>query len=168
MRRVAVLAFGAVLAAGCGEDGPDPPPAAVTIPSTTTAPGRTFSDEMITGDGHRYRVTLTVGEHTVSAEGCPSSAPVPPGPGVTVTVANQASDRAAPFPPLRVELVGESDASPRPIPVRDPTGGCSFAPRLAPIPGGASVVLRGVAPDGPGRVEVNLSESRFSLVAPVG
>jgi len=171
MRRVAVFAAWAVLAAGCGgagDGGALPPGAATTAAPPAPAPGRTSADEVTTGDGNRYRVTLTLGDHPVPADACPAPTPGGAGPGVTVTVTNLSADRTAPFLPLRVELVGDTGGSPRPVPVGEPGGDCDFTPRPAPIPAGASVVLRGTAPDGSGRVEVAVSETRFSLAAPVG
>jgi len=94
---------------------------------------------------------------------------------VTLIVANEATDRAAPFPPLRVEMTAGAGAKPVQVLVRDPSGACTFMPRVASIAAGGSVVFNGTSPaiddaappGSAGRIEVNLSESRFSLAAPV-
>lgn len=142
---------------------------------TTTAP-RTFSGELTSTDGYRYRITLEVGDKLTSAaaEECSSA----PGSGranvrVTLTIANTETNRPAPSPPVRIELVGTGGR--QQVLVRDPAGTCTFTPRVPQIGAGASIVYRGTtpamaadaAPGSAGQVEVNVSETRFSLSAPV-
>ena len=94
---------------------------------------------------------------------------------VTMVVANEATDRPAPFPPLRIEMTTAPGSKPSPVLVRDPSGACTFTPRAGSIAPGGSVVFNGsspaidpaAAPGAAGRIEVNASERRFSLVAPV-
>ncbi len=177
------LALAVVLAA-CGSDqdptlgGNQAPGTSVTTAAatTTTTGPRIFTGEATSGDGHRYRVTVEVGERLTApqaAELCGAN----PGAGasslaVTLTVAN-IGERTAPSPPLRLELVVAGGREP--VQVRDAAGACTFTPRVSHIDPGASVVYRGstppigadAAPGAAGRVEVSMSESRFTLVAPV-
>jgi hypothetical protein len=87
-------------------------------------------------------------------------------------VANLAPDRPAPFPPLRVELATAPGTRPGQVMVTDQAGGaCTFAPRMPSIAPGATVSFRGTTPPveegGGGRVEVKVSESSFTLAAPL-
>jgi hypothetical protein len=147
-----------------------------TAAPTTTAP-RSFSGELTSTDGYRYRITLDVGDRlaAASADECATTAP-PAGQAhvrVTLTVANLDTTRPAPSPPLRIELA--AGGSPRPVLVRDPGGTCTFTPRVSSLGAGESVAYRGTtpavasdaAPGSAGAVEVNVSETRFSLSAPV-
>ena len=151
--------------------------ATAAAPPTTVA-GRAYAADLTTTDGNRYKVTVLVGSAspTGAPDGCPGTAT----PGrfylpVTVTVANEASDRPAPFPPLRIEMTTGPGAKPAPVLVREPAGSCTFAPRVPSIGPGASVVFKGTTPaidegaaaGSAGRIEVNVSETRFSLAAPV-
>jgi hypothetical protein len=141
--------------------------------STTRAP--TYASELTTTDGHRYQVTLVLGDRT--ATGAADQCPTPATPGryvvpVTLTVANLAADRPAPFPPLRVELATAPGTRPGQVMVTDQAGGaCTFAPRMPSIAPGATVSFRGTTPPveegGGGRVEVKVSESSFTLAAPL-
>ncbi|MEW6155323.1 MAG: hypothetical protein AB1673_15260 [Actinomycetota bacterium] len=134
-----------------------------------------YSDELTSSDGHRYRITLSVAGSPAptAAEDCPPvTGAATPSRAVVLTVANQAADRPAPFPPLRIEMAGAAGVAPEPVFVRDQGGACTFTPRVASIGPGQSVTFRGTSPVegfGPGsRVEVNVSETRFTLAAPVG
>lgn len=150
---------------------------AQVVTTTTLAPGQTYSGDLTTTDGYRYKVTVLVdrGSRTGSSE-CPAAAV----PGriflpVTLTVSNQAADRPAPWPPLRIELTAAPGAKPAPVLVRDPAGTCTSAPRVAEIAAGGSVVFKGSTPAidqaaGPGtagQIQVSVSENRFSLAGPV-
>jgi len=147
------------------------------VTTSSTAPGRAYSGDLTTTDGYRYRITLVVdkGSDTGSPE-CPAT----PVPGkvfvpVTLTVSNETPDRPAPLPPLRIEMAGAAGAKPAQVLVRDPAGSCTFTPRVPQIAAGGSVVFKGTAPaidatagaGTAGRIEVSVSESRFSVAAPV-
>lgn len=140
-------------------------------------PGHSYESELVTTDGYRYKVTVAVGPP--SATGGPEC-PRPAVSGrsflpVTVIVANAAGDRSAPFPPLRIELTRGADSKPAQVLVRDPSGSCTFTPRVPSLAPSASVVFNGsspaidqaASPGSAGRIEVNVSESRFTLAAPV-
>lgn len=142
--------------------------------STTTARPLTTSMELTTTDGYRYKITLDVGP--ASATGSPNDCPGTAAPGkaflpVTVTVANAAADKAAPFPPVRVELAGAPGTKPGQVLVKDASGACTFSPRQPSIAPGAAAVFRGTtpaidanaAPGTAGQVEVKVSETTFSL-----
>lgn len=162
----------------CGDDGATSTTAAgvATTTSTVAAPA-TRSAELTTTDGYRYRITLALGPRSATGgTGCPAPATagrtyLP----VTVTVANLATDRPAPFPPLRIEMVEAPGTKPAQVPVRDPAGTCTFAPRVPSIGPGGSVVFEGTsppvddgaAPGSAGAIEVKVSESTFSLSAPL-
>ncbi|MFP5319713.1 MAG: hypothetical protein ACLGI2_15625 [Acidimicrobiia bacterium] len=101
-----------------------------------------------------------------------------PGPGraavqVTLTVANVETNRPAPSPPVRIELNGPGGR--QQVLVKDRAGSCTFTPRVPQIAAGESVVYSGTtpaitadaAPGSAGQVEVAVSETRFSLSAPV-
>ena len=97
---------------------------------------------------------------------------------VTLIVANAAPDKAAPFPPIRIEMTSTgaaAGAKPVQVLVRDPSGACTYTPKVAAIPAGSSVVFNGTtpaidstaAPGAAGKITVSVSENAFSLVAPV-
>lgn len=94
---------------------------------------------------------------------------------MTLTVANQSTDRAAPFPPVRIEMATSQGTRPGQVMVKDASGTCTFSPRVSSISPGASVVFRGTTPaidesatDGSaGRIEVKVSETAYSLTAPI-
>jgi hypothetical protein len=183
-------ALALVAVAGCGSD-QDPTVASgqsATTTTTTTGTGatatvapttsvpRAFSGDLTSTDGYRYRITLEVADKltAASAEECAAA----PGPGraavrVKLTVANTEANRPAPSPPVRIELNGSGGR--QQVLVRDPTGMCTFTPRVPSIGAGQSVVYRGTtpaiaadaAPGSAGQVEVAVSETRFSLSAPV-
>lgn len=178
----ALLAVGTL--AACGEEpAEDAPGQAVTsqvaiAPTSTTVAGRTYAADLTTTDGYRYRITVLVGPRspTGSPDACPGAATagrsyVP----VTLTVANSATDRPAPFPPVRIELTTAPGTKPGPVLVRDPAGACTSSPRLPALSPGASAVLQGTSPvidtaaaeGSAGRIEVKVSETTFSLAAPV-
>jgi hypothetical protein len=182
-----VVAAGVVLA-GCGSDAPTvaatgqatstTTAAAATTP--TTLAGRSYAGELVTTDGYRYRVTVALGAKSAAGgTDCPGAAAagkafVP----VTLIVANEAADKPAPFPPLRVEMfppTAPAGTKPAQVLLRDPTGACTFTPRVASIGPSGSVVFNGNSPaiDGTagvgsaGRIQVSVSESTFTVVAPV-
>ena len=180
------MAVAATLLGACGDDpavedtGQPATTAATTAPAPTTSTtlGQIYTAELTTTDGYRYKVTVLLGERTRtgSPEECPGTAI----PGryflpVTLTVANLAADRPAPFPPLRVELATAPGTRPGQVMVKDASGSCTFAPRVPSIGPGASVVFKGTsppidegaAPGTAGRIEVKVSESAFTLAAPV-
>lgn len=159
-----------------GQDRPVTTPAPAA--TSTTVGGRAHVAELTTSDGHRYKVTLVVGPRspTGTAEECAGPAAsgrfhLP----VTLTVANEATDRPAPFPPLRVEMPGPPGTRPAQVQVRDAAGACTFAPRVPSIPPGGSVTFKGTSPPieetaspgSAGRIEVRASESSFALAAPL-
>ena len=179
----AALATGALLA-GCGDEPADDAPGqtvtsqVAAAPTSTTLPGRAYSADLTPTDGHRYTITVLVGPRspTGSPEACPGTAT--PGRSylpVTLTVANTAPDRAAPFPPVRVELTTGPGIKPGQVMVRDTAGACTFSPRAPAIGPGASAVFQGTTPaiddtaatGAAGRIEVKVSETAFSLAAPV-
>ncbi len=163
--------------AACGSD---PPKRSATYGATTTsAPGGTGSSRSVTGTATtanaHYRITLALGDRTPggTATVCaPAASPGRTSLSVVVTVVNT-DNRAAPFPPLRVEL--NAGGSPAPVPVRDSSGTCSFTPHDGALEAGASVTLPGATPaiddnappGSAGRVEVALSENDFAMGAPV-
>ena len=170
--------------AACGEEPADDAPGqtvtsqVAAAPTSTTVPGRSYAADLTTTDGYRYKITVLVGPRspTGSPEACPGTATagrshLP----VTLTVANAATDRAAPFPPVRVELTTAPGAKPGQVLVRDPAGACTFSPRIPSIGPGASAIFQGTSPaiddaagEGTaGRIEVKVSETTFSLAAPV-
>ncbi|HEX2118823.1 MAG TPA: hypothetical protein VHF91_06540 [Acidimicrobiales bacterium] len=112
--------------------------------------------------------------------GGPDECPATPASGkvhlpVTLTVANQSADRVAPFPPVRIEMATAPGTRPGQVMVKDPSGTCTFSPRVTSISPGGSVVFRGTTPaidegaaaGSAGRIEVKVSESAFSLAAPI-
>ena len=129
--------------------------------------------DLTTTDGYRYKITLLVGAPSpTGGADCPGEvaagkAYLP----VTLTVANAATDRAAPFPPVRVELAGAAGTKPGQVMLRDPAGQCTFSPRQPSLAAGASAVFSGTSPGidaaaGPqsaGQIEVKVSETTFSL-----
>lgn len=181
-----VAALGTLLAAcgdsptvtGAGQAGSSTSTtAAVVAPATTvTVPGHSQDGELTTSDGH-YKVTVAIGVRSpTGGRDCPGTATagrsfVP----VTLIVANEAKDKSAPFPPLRIEMTGAGGASPAQVLVRDPTGACTFTPKVPSIGPGGSVVFNGnspaidtaAAPGSAGRIQVSVSENTFSLVAPL-
>lgn len=171
-----------VTLAGCGSD-QDPTIGAgqagtssTGAPATTTTSPRTFTGELTSSDGYRYRITLDVGDKVTAAS--PDECAAAPGAGraavrVTLTVANAETTRPAPSPPVRIELNGPGGR--QQVMVKDRSGACTFTPRVPQIAGGDSVVYRGTTPaiaadavaGSAGQVEVAVSETRFSLSAPV-
>jgi len=147
------------------------------VATTTTEPGRAVTGELTTSDGYRYGVTVVVekGSATGSPD-CPATAVagkvfLP----VTLTVVNRSADRAVPLPPLRIEMTAAPGTKPAQVLVRDPSGACTFTPKVPQIAPGASAVFRGSTPaidEGAaagtaGRIQVSVSENSFSLVSPV-
>ena len=180
------MAAVAALLGACGDDPADEAPGQVTTtaaaaqPATTstTAPGRSYGADFTSADGHRYRITLALGARPAAGAvlDCPTTATagrysVP----VTLMVANVATDRPAPFPPVRIEMAAPAGTKPAQVLVRDAAGACTFSPRVASIGPGASVVFNGTSPlidegapaGAAGRIEVKVSETAFSLVAPL-
>lgn len=151
--------------------------AAAPGPTTTvTVAGHSYDGELTTTDG-RYKVTVALGARSATGGvDCPGTAAagrsfLP----VTLIVVNEAKDRSAPFPPLRIELTAAAGAAPAPVLVRDASGACTFTPKVAAIGPGASVVFNGTspgfdaaaAPGSAGRIQVSVSENQFALVAPL-
>ena len=178
------MAVAATLLGACGddpavEDAGQPTTSVTTAPVTTsTTLVQTYTADLTTTDGYRYKVTVLLGER--SRAGSPEECPGTAVPGryflpVTLTVANLATDRPAPFPPLRIEHATTPGTRPGQIMVKDPAGACTFFPRVPSIPAGATVTFRGTtppieegaAPGSAGRIEVKVSESTFTLAAPV-
>ena len=166
----------------CGDEPAEEAPGqtgstAALATTSTTAPGRAYTADLTTTDGYRYTITVLVGERSpTGAADCPGTAT--PGKAylpVTLTVANGATDRAAPFPPVRVELTGPPGTKPGQVLVRDAAGACTFTPRQPSIAPGASAVFKGSSPaidaaagsGSAGQIEVKVSETTFSLAAPV-
>lgn len=180
-----VVAVAAALLGACGDEPADQAPGQVTTtaaaaPATTstTVAGRSYAADFTSTDGYRYRITLAVGGRP--AAGAVLDCPAPPTAGryslpVTLMVANLATDRPAPFPPVRLEMAAPAGAKPAQVLVRDAGGTCTFSPRVASIGAGASVVFNGTSPliedaaaaGAAGRVEVKVSETAFSLAAPL-
>ncbi len=129
--------------------------------------------DLTTTDGSRYRVAVVVGAPSpTGATDCPGAATagqayLP----VTLTVANVATDRAVPFPPVRVELAGAAGIKPGQVMLRDPAGMCTSSPRQPSIAAGASAVFKGTSPaieasaaaGTAGQIEVRVSETTFTL-----
>ncbi|HVL07176.1 MAG TPA: hypothetical protein VM388_14395 [Acidimicrobiales bacterium] len=180
------MAVVAALLGACGDEPADEAPGQVTttaaaaqaLTTSTSAPGRSYAADFTSADGHRYRITLALGARP--AAGAVLDCPTAPTAGryslpVTLIVANGASDRAAPFPPVRIEMAAPAGTKPAQVLVRDPAGTCTFSPRVASIGPGASVVFNGTSPlieegappGAAGRIEVKISETTFSLVAPL-
>lgn len=177
------MAVATALLGACGddpavEDAGQPATTPAPAPATSTTLTQAHTAELTTTDGYRYKVTVLLGERTRtgSPDECPSTAV----PGryflpITLTVANLATDRPAPFPPLRIEHATTPGTRPGQIMVKDPAGACTFFPRVPSIPAGATVTFRGTtppieegaAPGSAGRIEVKVSESTFTLAAPV-
>jgi hypothetical protein len=177
---VAAAALGA-----CGDDPAEEAPgqatttaAAAPAPTSTTIGGSSYSADLTTTDGHRYRITLAIGtrSQTAGVLDCPAT----PAAGryslpVTLIVANAAVDRPAPFPPVRLELAAPAGTRPGQVQVRDPAGACTFTPRVASLGPGSSAVFNGTTPPieegaakgSSGRIEVKVSETTFSLAAPL-
>ncbi len=176
------MVAGALLAA-CGDEPAEEAPgqtgsAAAPATTPTTAAERSYTADLTTTDGYRYRITVLVGDR--SPTGAAADCPGTPTPGksylpVTLTVANTATDRAAPFPPVRIELTGPPGTKPGQVLVRDAAGACTFSPRQPSIGPGASAVFKGSSPaidaaagtGSAGQIEVKVSETTFSLAAPV-
>jgi hypothetical protein len=170
----------------CGEDPATQAPGQVTTTAaaaqgattSTTVAGRTYAAEFTSTDGYRYRITLALGSRP--AAGAALDCPATPTAGryalpVTLMVANLATDRPAPFPPVRLEMAAPAGTKPAQVLVRDPGGTCTFSPRVASIGAGTSVVFNGTSPlvdetagaGAAGRIEVKVSETTFSLAAPL-
>lgn len=179
------MALAAVLGA-CGDEPADEAPgqatttvlAAAATTTSTTAAGRSYAADFTGADGHRYRITISLGGRP--APGAVLDCPGTPAPGryalpVTLMVANAATDRPAPFPPVRIEMAAPAGTRPAQVLVRDTAGTCTFSPRVATIGAGASVVFNGTtpliddgaAPGSAGRIEVKVSETTFTLTAPL-
>jgi hypothetical protein len=140
-------------------------------------PGHSYGGELTTTDGYRYKVTVAVGVPSATGgQDCPGTAAagrsfVP----VTLIVANEAIDKPAPFPPVRIEMTAAAGAKPAQVLVRDTTGACTFAPRVAAIGPGGSVVFNGsspaidsaATPGSAGKIQVSVSENAFTLAAPL-
>lgn len=175
----------AVLLGACGDDPAEEAPgqatttvqAAPAVTTTTTIGGNSYAADLTTTDG-RYRITLAIGSRsqTAGVQDCPATVSagrysLP----VTLIVANVNADRAAPFPPVRLELAAPAGARPGQVQVRDAAGNCTFSPRVASIGPGGSVVFNGTTPPieegaakgSAGRIEVKVSETTFSLAAPL-
>jgi hypothetical protein len=146
--------------------------------TTSTVAGRSYAADFTSTDGYRYRITLAVGGRP--APGAVLDCPATPTAGryflpVTLMVANLATDRPAPFPPVRLEMAAPAGTKPPQVLVRDAAGACTFSPRVASIGPGASVVFNGTSPlieetaaaGAAGRIEVKVSETAFSLTAPL-
>ena len=180
-----MIAVAALLGA-CGDDPADEAPGQVTTtalasqaPTTsTTVAGRSYGADFTSADGHRYRITVAVGGRP--AAGAVLDCPAPSTAGryslpVTLMVANLATDRPAPFPPVRLEMAAPAGTKPAQVQVRDAAGTCTFSPRVASIGPGASVVFNGTSPlidetaaaGAAGQIEVRVSETTFSLTAPL-
>jgi hypothetical protein len=180
-----VAAVAALLGA-CGDDPADQAPGQVTTTvaaapaatTSTTVAGRSYVGDFTSTDGYRYRITLAVGGRP--AAGAVLDCPATPTAGryflpVALMVANLATDRAAPFPPVRLEMAAPAGTKPAQVLVRDAAGTCTFSPRVASIGPGASVVFNGTSPlidetaaaGSAGGIEVKVSETSFSLTAPL-
>lgn len=148
-----------------------------TVATISTVAGHSYAGDLTTADG-KYKVTVALGARSATGgQDCPGRAAagrtfLP----VTLIVANTATDKAAPFPPLRIEMTsGAAGAAPAQVLVRDPSGACTYTPRVASIAAGSSVVFNGstpaidstAAPGTAGQIKVSVSENAFSLVAPV-
>ena len=176
----------AALLGACGDEPADEAPGQITTTAvasqaattSTTVAGRSYAAEFTSTDGYRYRITLAVGGRPVA--GAVLDCPVTPTAGryflpVTLMVANLATDRPAPFPPVRLEMAAPAGTRPPQVLVRDAAGTCTFSPRVASIGPGASVVFNGTSPlieetaaaGAAGRIEVKVSETTFSLTAPL-
>ena len=162
----------ACVAVACGSRSADR-----TASSPPSGPGaaRTAVGEATTVDG-RYRIALSVGEGSLSANAGPCSSAPAAGRGrlpVRLTVTNLAPDLTVPFPPVRVELV--TDARRDQVLLREPSGTCTFTPRVAGIGPGESVTFDGATPEidassrpgVAGRCELSISENPFSLAVVV-
>jgi hypothetical protein len=166
------VAAGALLTA-CGDDPAVDAPGQATTATTVASTTGPASMDLTTTDGYRYKVSMLVGAPSpTGAPDCPGTATagkvyLP----VTLTVANVATDRPAPFPPVRVELAGAPGTKPGQVMLRDPAGQCTFSPRQPSIAAGASAVFTGTspaidataAPGSAGQIEVKVSETTFSL-----
>ena len=180
------MVVAAALLGACGDDPADEAPGQVTTtarasqaPTTsTTVAGRSYAADFTSTDGHRYRITLAVGSRP--AAGAVLDCPGTPTAGryslpVTLMVANVATDRPAPFPPVRLEMAAPAGTKPTQVLVRDAAGACTFSPRVASIGAGKSVVFNGTSPlidetaaaGTAGRIEVKVSETTFTLSAPL-
>ncbi len=152
--------------------------AAAQAATSTTVAGRSYAAEFTSTDGNRYRITVAVGGRP--AAGAVLDCPATPAAGryslpVTLMVANLATDRPAPFPPVRLEMAAPAGTKPPQVLVRDAAGTCTASPRVASIGPGASVVFNGTSPliddtaaaGAAGRIDVKVSETTFSLTAPL-
>ena len=147
------------------------------VATTLTVPGHSYDAELTTTDGYKYKITVALGARSATGgSDCPGTAAtgrvfLP----VTLIVANEATGKPAPFPPLRIEMTGAAGAAPAQVLVRDASGACTFTPRVPSIGPGGSVVFNGNSPAidaaaGPGaagRIQVSVSENTFSLTVPV-
>jgi hypothetical protein len=180
-----VVVFAAALLGACGDEPADEAPGQVTTTAaaaqaatSTTVAGRSYAADFTSTDGYRYRITIAVGGRPAAGAvlDCPGTATagsyfVP----VTLMIANLATDRPAPFPPVRLEMAAPAGAKPVQVLVRDAAGSCTFSPRVASIGPGASVVFNGTSPlidekapaGGAGGIEVKVSETTFTLTAPL-
>jgi hypothetical protein len=183
------------LLAGCGDDsatetrtgqatattaGPSPTRTTSTSAAATSAATRDFAGELTSTDGYKYAITLSVASQPAAtkADECPPATPAVAGTStypVSLTVRNMAADKPAPFPPLRVELTSGGAVAPQQVLVRAPAGTCTFTPRVTSLGAGESVTFRGTsppiataaAPGSVGKIEVSVSETRFSVAAPM-
>jgi hypothetical protein len=150
------------------------PPAATT--TVAAGAGQSYAADLTTADG-RYKVTVALGARSATGgRDCPGTATagrifLP----VTLVVANAATDKAAPFPPLRIEMTTAAGAKPAQVMVRDASGACTYTPKVPSIGPGSSVVFNGTtpaidaaaAPGAAGQIKVSVSENAFSLAAPI-
>ena len=143
---------------------------------------REFTGQLTSNNGDRFLVTLSVASQPAAAKAdeCPPATPAATGTAtypVTLTVKNEAGDKTVPFPPLRIELTSGGAVAPQQVLVRPPgtSGACTFTPRVTSLGPNESVVFRGTspaiatsaAPGSVGKIEVSVSETRFSVAAPV-
>lgn len=180
LRTVRLLAAGALAAgllAACGDDGGTTAETGAQQAATTTtaagpttavtaAPARTFTSETTSNDGVRFRITVNVGERGSTAVPGDCSLTLARGVPVSLVITNL-TDRTAPFPPLRVEQVAPGGGSRDQVQVRDPSGTCTFTPRVPSIGPNQTITFQGAAPAPTGQIEVSISETRFTLVAPL-
>ena len=174
------------LLVGCGDEtatetGQTPATTVTTSPTTTASATRDYAAQFTSSDGYKYAITLSIAAQAAVAkpDECPPATPAVAGTAtypVALTVKNEAADRPAPFPPLRIELTSGGAVAPQQVLVKAPAGGqCTFTPRVASIGPGETITFRGTspaialggAPGSVGKIEVSASESRFSVAAPV-
>lgn len=181
------IALVAVLAAGAGACGDKTTEQTAGQTATTVAAATTSTVaghpaiaamDLTTTDGYRYRISLEFGppSPTGAADACAG----PPSPGkvyfpLILTIANSAADKAAPFPPVRIEQTAAPGTKPAQVQVKGADGTCTFAPRQPSIAAGQSAVFKGstpavdaVAPHGSaGQISVKVSETTFDLSVPL-